>query len=77
MIERNIINRSSEGMLILYKTLVRPILDYCIPVCRPYLKQDITKFEKVQKRFIKIIDGCKGKTYDQRLKKFGIVGMLV
>jgi len=30
MIRRNISNRSSEGMLILYKTLVRPILDYCI-----------------------------------------------
>jgi len=75
MIKRNIINRSSEGMLILYKTLVRPILDYCIPVCRPYLKKDIKKLEKVQKRFTKIIDGCKGKTYDQRLKKLGITSL--
>jgi len=75
MIKRNIINRSSEGMLILYKTLVRPILDYCIPVCRPYLRKDVMKLEKVQKRFSKLIDGCKGKTYDQRLKKLGITSL--
>jgi len=75
MIKRNIVNRSSEGMLILYKTLVRPILDYCIPVCRPYLRKDIIKLEKIQKRFTKIIDGCKGKTYDQRLKKLGITSL--
>ena len=53
MIRRNITNRSSEGMLILYKTLVRPILDYCIPVWRPHAKKDIFKLEKVQKRFTK------------------------
>ena len=47
MIKRNISNRSSEGMLILYKSLVRPILDYCIQVWRPYTKKEIMKLEKV------------------------------
>src|SRR3954468_20356342 len=59
MIRRNITNRSSEGMLILYKTLVRPVLDYCIPVWRPYTKKDMLKLEKVQKRFTKMIEGYK------------------
>ena len=72
MIRRNIVNRSSEGLLILFKTLVRPILDYCIPVCRPYRNKDILKLEKVQKRFTTIIDGCKGKMYDPSLNKLGI-----
>jgi len=65
MIARNISSRDSEGMLILYKTLVRPIVDYCIPVWRPTARKDITKLEKVQKRFTKMIDGCKKISYEQ------------
>ena len=62
-------------MLILYKTLVRPILDYCIPVWRPNTKKDIIKLEKVQKGFTKMIEGCKGKSYEQRLDKLGITSL--
>ncbi len=68
LINRNIVNKSKEGMIILYKTLVRPIIDYCIPFWRPYTKKDIAKLEKVQKRFTRMIAGCKGKTYQQRLE---------
>jgi len=35
LIRRSIINQNAEEMKILYKTLVRPILDYYIPVWRP------------------------------------------
>ena len=72
MIRRNITNKSAEGMLILYKTLVRPVLDYCVPVWRPYTNKDMTKLEKVQKRFTKMIEGYKTKSYEQRLIKLGI-----
>ena len=46
---RKVANKSMERMLILYKTLVRPILDYCIPVWRPYLRKDINKLKRIQK----------------------------
>ena len=59
-------------MMILYKTLVRPTLDYCIAAWKPHLRKDIDKLEKVQKRFTKLIDGCKGKNYGQRLGKLGL-----
>jgi len=75
LIKRNLSNRSSEGMIILYKSLVRPVLDYCIQVWRPYRKKDIDKLEKVQKRFTKMIEGCKGKTYEQRLIKLGLTSL--
>ena len=39
LIRRNIISKSEEEMMILYKTLIRPTLDYCIPVWRPYKKR--------------------------------------
>ena len=71
LIRRNVVNKSSEGMLTLYKTLIRPILDYCIPAWRPYFKRDIENLEKVQKRFTKMIVGCKDLKYDQRLIKLG------
>ena len=38
MMRKNVSNRSSECTLILCKTLVRPILDYCIPVWTPNTK---------------------------------------
>src|SRR6266516_2239392 len=75
MISRNISSRNSEGMLILYKTLVRSILDYCIPVWRPNAIKDIMILEKVQKRFTEMIDGYKGKSYKQRLSKLGITSL--
>jgi hypothetical protein len=34
----------------LYKSLVRLILEYCVPVWSPHLKKDISALEKVQRR---------------------------
>src|SRR3989441_8033171 len=72
LIRRKVANKSMEGMLILYKTLVRPILDYCIPVWRPYLKKDIMQLEKIQKRYTKMIKGCRRITYEQRLDNLNL-----
>lgn len=72
MIRRNITNRTAEGMLTLYKSLVRPILEYCIPIWRPYTKKDMDQIERVQKRFTKLINGCKDKKYEDRLMKLGV-----
>src|SRR5437867_5352095 len=54
-------------MLILYKTLIRPVLDYCVPVWRPHTKKYMLKVEKVKKRFTKMIEGYETKSYEQRL----------
>ena len=56
-------------MLIMYKTLVRPMLDYCIPVWKPHYKKYITQLEKILKKFTKMVIGCKKLTYAQRLEK--------
>src|SRR5437867_13304741 len=70
----NLTTRCRRHVLILYKTLVRPVLDYCrpIPVWRPYTKKDMLKLEKVQKRFTKMIEGYKTRSYEQRIEKLGI-----
>ena len=72
LIRRKISNKSKEGMLILYKTLVRPIVDYCTPVWRPYLRKDVNKIEKIQKRFTKMIFECRGQNYEKRLLTLGL-----
>ena len=75
LIRRKVANKSMEGMLILYKTLVRPILDYCIPVWRPYLRKDINKLERIQKRYTKMIKDCRGKNYEERLRLIGLTSL--
>src|SRR6218665_2505909 len=49
MIRRTIVTRDKDKILRLYKTLVRPQLEYCIQVWSPYLQQDMEKLEKVKR----------------------------
>ena len=51
----------------LYKSLVRPDLDYCSSVWRPCLQKDINLLEKVQKR-ARMVEGFRGMDYLSRLK---------
>jgi len=75
MIRRNITNKTVEGMMTLYKSLVRPTLEYCLPVWKPFMKKDLDQIEKVQKRFTKMIEGCKKLSYEDRLIKLGITSL--
>ena len=54
-------------MITLYKSLVRPKLEYCIQAWNPFLKRDITLLENVQRRATKLITGLKNKSYEERL----------
>ena len=67
MIRRTFSCRSQEILLPLYKSLVRPHLDYASPVWSPYHKEDIVLLEKVQRRFTRMISGLASKTYEERL----------
>ena len=52
--------------------MVRPKLDYCVQAWRPYLKKDIEKLEKVQRRATKLISECRGLSYTDRLRVTGL-----
>lgn len=67
MIKRSIYSRNRVVILNLYKSLVRPKLEYCIQVWSPYLKKDIDILEKVQRRATKLISECQGLSYVDRL----------
>ena len=55
-------------MVPLFKSMVRPIIEYANSVWAPYLKQDIQAIENIQKNFTKMIFGMKDKSYHERLE---------
>lgn len=72
MIKRTFITRDTDILLPIYKSLVRPKLEYCIQAWRPHLKKDIDSLEKVQRRATKMIKGLSNKSYHERLSSLGL-----
>ena len=57
----------SNDILNIYKSLVRPHLEYCCQAWRPYLQKDVDNVEKVQRRMTKIISELSQLNYEERL----------
>jgi hypothetical protein len=72
LIKRTICNKSREIMLQLYKTLVRPHVEFCTAAWMPHYKKDKELIEKMQHRFTRMIVGMKGMEYDRRLDELGL-----
>ena len=75
IIRRNFTNFDKNVLLNLYKSLVRPHLDYAVQVWKPYLKKDINLMESVQRRMTRLIPGMKEKTYEERLKELNLMSL--
>ena len=61
-------------MVQLYKTFVRPHLEYAVQAWCPYTIKDIDTLEKVQKRFMRQITSLSG-TYEEKLLKIGLTSL--
>ena len=48
LIMRTITYNGKQLIAPMYKTIVRPYLEYCIQARRPYSKKDIDKLERIQ-----------------------------
>ena len=73
MIKRNFVSRGREILLPLYKSVVRPHLDYCVQAWRPHFMKDISRLEKVQRRMTKMVTGCGEMSYEERLVSLGLM----
>jgi len=66
IIKRNFKYISINNFILLYKSMVRSLLDYCVSA--NYKKGDIEVLEKVQKKATKVIPEIRHLPYRDRLK---------
>ena len=55
LIRRTITYKDKQLIVLLYESIVRTRLEYCVHAFRPYRKKDIDKLERIQRRAIKLI----------------------
>ena len=72
MIKRTMVARNKKQLVKLYKSLVRPHLDYAIQAWRPRLHKDMEVLDKVQERFTRMIEDCQKLNYHERLRRIGL-----
>ena len=75
-IARGVSYRDKETMLRLYKTYVRPHLEYCQAAWSPWLLGDQKILEQVQQRAVKLMTNLRSKTYEGKLKELGLTTLL-
>ena len=72
IIKRTFSNLDKTGFIHLYKSIIRPRLEYCSTVWHPVLKKDSTKIEKVQRRATRQIHMLRHLSYEKRLKHLNL-----
>ena len=74
-IGRGIEFKNWQVMLTLYRTLVRPHLEYSVQFWSPHYQKDVEALERVQKRFTRMLSGMEGISYEERLEKLGLLSL--
>jgi len=72
LVNRTIEYRDTDILLRLYKSLVRPHLEYCVPAWAPHYIKDKALIESIQRRFTRMIPSIRKFSYEERLKKLGL-----
>ena len=72
MINRTITYKERGILVSLYKTLVRPHLEYCMSAWSPHYAKDKELLEKVQRRFTRMFTELKDKDYHERLRHLNL-----
>ena len=67
LIRRNFNYLDKNTFLMLYKTLIRPLLEYCNTVWHPTTKKDTETLERVQRKATKLLPFLRDKSYSERL----------
>ena len=77
LIKRTFKYHNAETISRLYKTFVRPQLEYGVQVWMPTLKKDTDNIESVQRRATKLIPHLRKLSYNQRLEKLNLTTLKV
>ena len=77
---RSVISREADVMINIYKSLVRPNLEYCVQLWNPIPRHGnwalIMELESVQRGFTRLVDGIGLLPYKDRLKKLRITTII-
>ena len=69
LLKRTVKYRNPDTLVRLYKSLVRPHLEYSSPAWSPHYRKDKLLLERVQHRFTLLFDDLKPLEYQERLVK--------
>jgi len=72
LVKRSLKYRHPKVMISLYKTLVRPHLEYSMVAWSPYYQKDKCLLERVQHRFTRLFPHLRDIPYEARLEKLGL-----
>ena len=72
LITRSFHYRTKASLVPLYKTFVRPKLEFSVAAWSPWMEKDAEALEKVQKRMIRMLSDVKGDSYEAKLKDVGL-----
>jgi len=75
LVKRQFFNLDKTSFLILYKSFIRPHLEYAIQAWSPYLKKDIEHLEKIQRRATKLVQGLGSLPYEKRLEALKLTSL--
>ena len=75
IIKRGVSYKSAEVISKLYRSYVRPHLEYCIQFWSPTNVKDADMLEGVQRRATKMIPSLRNLSYEERLKRLGMFSL--
>ena len=71
-IQRAFHYRKKSTLVPLFKTFVRPKLEFAVAAWSPWMEQDKKQLEKVQERMIRMLSDARGETYEEKLRDAGL-----
>ena len=65
--------RTKNNLVPIYKTFIRPKLEFAVAAWNPWMEMDKNVLERVQQRMIRLLSDVRGKTYEEKLKDVGLL----
>ena len=72
---RTFMIRYPEPMMMLFKSLILPHIEYCCIIWNPYLQKEINMLEQIQRSYTSKLEGLNNLNYYQRLKELKIYSL--